>query len=205
MNNNIYLITYSGDRTNIRADFKLYDKQSIIEEMKTNSRGRVRYGKIGGFVKLLKEMTLEEFESEFKDAGFDSETITDHFRKEISLKYGKHKEEKETKTLTLKQLKRWSIYEDFNGYKYLFLGKVKVTDTSQSEYFSQKTVSEEEGNGFKRVWDSWDSNITDCQVLKTGKKLVKEVGEYQGERKEIFEHTFNDYWKGKHLRTIELL
>lgn len=150
-------------------------------------------------------MSIEEFESEFKDAGFDSETITEHFKKEISLVYGKHKEEKETKTLTLKQLKRWGIYEDFNGHKYLFLGKVKVTDTSKSKYDSRNNVTEQEGNGFRTVWgNNWDDDITDCQVLKTGKKLVKEVGEYQGERKDIFEHTFTSY-SGTHLRTIKLL
>lgn len=173
----IFTKTSSGDRTNIMASFQLWDKGMFLEDVKKNHKfGRYRYGKIGGWVMLLKDMTLEEFDSIFSPADFTVEQITDIFRKEISLKYGKHAEQAKIKPLGKKDLERGCLYKDFNNSIYLYLGKVRKT-----EIFKNKDLDyTKEGYGFRYVWSAGESVdfsklANDAEVLKSIKKLVSKV------------------------------
>lgn len=174
----IFIKTKSGARTNILANFTLMDKKMFLEDLNKNSKGywdQYRYGKIGGVVNNLKEMTLQDFEREFEANNFTSEQITKLFRKEISLKYGEHKELAKIKPLTKKDLVRGNVYEDFNGIKYLYLGRV-IKEKTPDRKFNGCVSIVEEGLGF--LWYGGyinDENIFNCDVLKGIKRLKCET------------------------------
>lgn len=173
----IFTKTSSGDRTNIMASFQLWDKEMFLEDVKQNHKyGRYRYGKIGGWVMLVKDMSLEEFDSIFSPADFTKEQITDIFKKEISLKYGVHAEQAKIKPLGKKDLERGCLYKDFNNSIYLYLGKVRKT-----EVFKRKELNyTKEGYGFRYVWSAektidFSKLADDTEVLKSIKRLVCKV------------------------------
>ena len=200
----VYMITYSGARTNIMADFQLLDKEGLIEFLKKGAFGKIRYGKIGSYVKLLREMTLEEFELEFDGTLFDLETITEHFRKDISLVYGRHKQEKEMKAIPSKKLQKFHAYEDVHGSKYIYLGKAERT-----EIIGTREPVVQSGNGFISVWSKFeptDQQMTYAHILKTSKKLVKDLGKVEHEFKDFYEVEYNrPYGGGHHRVTLKLL
>jgi len=178
----IFTETASGDRTNIMSSFPLWDKEMFMEQVNKQSKyhGRYRYGNIGGYVSLVKDMTLKEFDSIFKPEEFTKEQITDIFRKEISLKYGIHGEHAKIRPLGKKDLERGFTYETLTGQQYLYLGQVeKITDkTYLKTYQSEKKPLEiEEGFGFLWAHSTWKTTITpsSVDVLKSIRKFAKKV------------------------------
>lgn len=177
----IFTETASGDRTNIMSSFPLWNKEMFLERVRNQQskyHGRYRYGKIGGYVSLLKDMNLEEFESVFSADDFTTEQISKIFRKEISEKYGKHAEDKKVKPLSKKELERGCVYEDFQGKKWLYYGEVEqVTDhtylkTYQSE---KKTVEVKTGLGFQSYYRADHKPSAILDVIKSPKKLKTKV------------------------------
>ena len=179
--NYIFTETESGDRTNIMTGFPLWDKQMFLERLKNKQNslyGRFRYGKIGGYVSLVKDMRLEEFESIFSADDFTVEQITEIFRKEISEKYGKHAEDKKIKPLSKKELERGCVYEDFQGKKWLYYGEVEhVTDyTYLKTYQSDKKPLEiKVGLGFQGYYNAEHKPSAFLDVIKSPKKLKTKV------------------------------
>jgi hypothetical protein len=105
--NYIFTTTSSGDRTNIMASFPLWNKEMFLKSVKSGGNyGRYRYGKIGGYISLVKDMLLEEFDQVFSPDEFTTKEITEIFRKEISLKYGEHAEKAKIKPLTKKRFRK---------------------------------------------------------------------------------------------------
>jgi len=181
MKTTIFTQTASGDRTNIMSTFPLWDKEMFLEHVKSGKGyGRYRYGHIGGYVHLLKDMSLEEFDQLFTVDDFTKEEITELFRKEVSLKYGEHGEKAKIKPLSKKELERGCVYEDFSGNNWLYFGEVEQTidSTYLKTYRSEKKPIEVK-NGIGFIW--WYKNIentikaTDVYVLKSPKKLMKKV------------------------------
>ena len=177
----IFTETASGDRTNIMSSFPLWNKEMFLEQVKNQKskyHGRYRYGKVGGYVSLLKDMYLEEFESVFSADEFTVEQITEIFRKEISEKYGKHAEDKKIKPLTKKELERGCVYEDFQGRKWLYYGEVeKIYDaTYLRTYQSDKRPLETEiGLGFQSYYRADHKPSAILDVIKSPKKLKAKV------------------------------
>ena len=179
----IFTETSSGDRTNIMASFPLWDKEMFLNQAKNtnNYHGRFRYGVVGGYVTLLKDMLLEEFETLFSAEDFTSKQITELFRKEISEKYGEHAEKAKIKPLSKKQLERGCIYEDFTGSYWVYYGEVELTidKTYLKRYDSEKKPLEvSKGLGFGMVWESGFKSYkpsTKINVLKSPKKLIRKV------------------------------
>lgn len=177
----IFTETASGDRTNIMSSFPLWNKEMFLKRVRNQQskyHGRYRYGKIGGYVSLLKDMNLEEFESVFSADDFTTEQITEIFRKEISEKYGKHAEDKKIKPLSKKELERGCVYEDFQGIKWLYYGEVEqITDTTYLKTYQseKKPVEVKTGLGFQSYYraDHKPSAIVD--VIKSPKKLKTKV------------------------------
>lgn len=186
----IFTETASGDRTNIMSSFPLWDKEMFLERVKSQKskyHGRYRYGKIGGYVSLLKDMLLEEFEQVFSADDFTIEQITEIFRKEISEKYGKHAEDKKIKPLSKKELERGCVYKDFSGSEWLYYGEVEqITDTTylKSQY-NKKPVNIETGLGFAWYHSEYkpSAGIT---VLKSPKKLKNKVEGVKFELENIY-------------------
>lgn len=186
------------------AYFQLLDKQAIITEIKKGTNGNIRYGKLGGYVHLLKDMDLEEYETEFADAGFTEKEVSRYFRKEISEKYGEHKTRNEMKILGIKHLKPMYVYKDIYGYEWLFLGKVHRITTSEWKSKNEDIT----GNGFIRLYNS-DKPLEDyrfygCDILKTSKKLVEELRPYKDEILPTYQREFKGAYSGveKTLVTI---
>ena len=170
----VFTITISGDRTNIMTSFPLWDKEMFLSEIKGKQwRHKYRYGYIGGTMELLKEMRLDEFESLFDENTFTKEQITEFFRKEISEKYGKHKELKEIVPLKKKDLVRGGVYLDFNNYKYMYLGEVEWSEKKE-----RKDANVKKGNGFSHFcYDIFtDKNAPNVEVLSGIKKLKEFTG-----------------------------
>lgn len=174
----VFTCTASGDRTNILASFPLWDKEMFLEDIKkgTNS-GRYRYGKIGGYMHLLKEMSLEEFQQIFSPEIFTTQEITRLFRVEVSAVYGEHAIKAKIKAIPKKDLERGCLYKDVNGATFLYFGEVEKTidKTYKKLYPSQKKPLEvEKGYGFTWHYENrvFSANIA---VLKSPKKLVEKV------------------------------
>lgn len=174
----IFTATTSGDRTNIMASFPLWNKEMFLKNVKNGkSNDRYRYGKVGGYMHLLKDMLLEEFDQIFSSEEFTIKEITELFRKEISLKYGEHAEKAKIKPLAKKDLERGCVYKDFSGATYLYFGEVeKITDkTYKKRYPSEKKPIEvEKGYGFGWYYVNIEFNA-DIQVLKSPKRLMEKV------------------------------
>lgn len=178
----VFTQTTSGDRTNIMSSFQLWSKETFLKKVKEdNSYGRYRYGYIdGGYVSLLKDMRLDEFETVFDPTFFNPAEITEIFRKEISEKYGEHKAKKELKSLKKSEIERGYTYLDVNGNEWLYLGQVEQTTdktylrTYQSE---KKPVEVVTGNGFIDSYyiDRPQSYPINVDVIKSMKKLVSKV------------------------------
>jgi hypothetical protein len=177
----IFTETASGDRTNIMSSFPLWNKEMFLGKVKNEHskyHGRYRYGKIGGYVSLLKDMYLEEFDQVFSADDFTIEQITEIFRKEISEKYGKHAEDKKIKPLSKKELERGCVYEDFSGSKWLYYGEVEETTdrTYLRTYQSDKKPLEvKTGFGFQHYYRADHKPSASIDILKSPKKLKNKV------------------------------
>ncbi len=208
--NYIFTVTASGDRTNIMADFPLWNKEMFLENVKKGKNyGRYRYGKIGGYMSLLKNMLLEEFDQVFSPEEFTAKKITELFRKEISLKYGEHAEKAKIKPISKKDLERGCVYKDFSGTSWLYFGEVEKTldKTYKKRYQSEKKPIEvEKGYGFDWYYENRaiDANI---YVLKNPKKLMEKVEGVKIELKPeyVLESSRGYYTKEEHLTTLKLL
>ena len=175
----IFTETASGDRTNIMSSFPLWNKEMFLEKVRNQYKhiGRYRYGKIGGYVSLLKDMSLEEFESVFSPNDFTINQITELFRKEISEKYGKHAEDKKIKPLSKKELERGCVYEDFQGNKWIYYGEVEqqLDRTYLRTYQSgKKPVEIKTGLGFK-LYYSGEKPSAVVDIIKSPKKLKTKI------------------------------
>jgi hypothetical protein len=174
----VFTCTASGDRTNILASFPLWDKEMFLASIKEGMNGgRYRYGKIGGYMHLLKEMSLEEFHQVFSPELFTTQEITRLFRVDISAVYGEHAIKAKIKALPKKELERGCVYKDVNGTEFLYFGEVEKTidKTYKKNYPSQKKpVEVEKGYGFEWYYKNrgFNANIT---ILKSIKKLVEKV------------------------------
>lgn len=212
--NYIFIETASGDRTNIMSSFPLWNKEMFLERVKNQKskyHGRYRYGKIGGYVSLLKDMNLEEFESVFSTDEFTTEQITEIFRKEISEKYGKHAEDKKIKSLSKKELERGCVYEDFQGHKWLYYGDVEhVTDhTYLKTYQSEKKPLEIKiGLGFQSYWRADHKPSAQIDVIKSPKKLKTKVENIKFELNSKYTYETGkkiSSWGGEYKIEINLL
>lgn len=208
--NYVFTCTASGDRTNIMSSFPLWDKEMFVKDIKRGKNsGRYRYGKIGGYMNLLKDMSLEEFNQLFSADTFTTEEITLFFRKEISLVYGEHAEKAKIKAIPKKELERGCVYKDFNGSSYIYFGEVeKTTDkTYKKRYPSErKPVEVERGYGFFWYYEGrgFDANI---QVLKSPKKLMEKVEgiKIEIESEYVLETSRGYYTKEEWKTTLKLL
>jgi hypothetical protein len=178
----IFTVTASGDRTNIMASFPLWDKEMFLENVKQGKNyGRYRYGKIGGYVSLLKDMLLEEFDSVFVAEDFTVKEVTQIFRKEISEKYGEHAEKSKIKPISKKELERGCTYEDFSGGKWVYLGEVEqVTDRTYLKRYQSEKKPLEVVKGFGYMDNYYIDKYTYrtatyVTVLKSPKKLMKKL------------------------------
>lgn len=208
----IFTETASGDRTNIMSSFPLWNKEMFLENVKKQNKhyGRYRYGKIGGYVSLLKDMHLEEFESVFSADDFTTEQITEIFRKEISEKYGKHAEDKKIKPLSKKELERGCVYEDFTGSQWLYFGEVEQTTdyTYLKTYQSDKKPLEiKTGLGFQSYWKSDHEPSAILDVIKSPKKLKTKVGglKFELNNKYVYETGKRNYSCNEYKITLNLL
>lgn len=175
----IFMETSSGGRTNIMSSFQLWDKEMFVKQVKKQKKyhGRYRYGKIGCSVKLVKDMSLDEFHFLFKPEEFTKEQITDIFKKEISLKYGLHEQQAKIKLLGKKQLEKGSVYEASTGQQYLYLGKVeRITDKTYLKLYKseKKPFTIETGLGFIR-YRKGGISPNEVDIVKSIKKLVKKI------------------------------
>lgn len=176
--NYVFTNTTSGDRTNIMSSFPLWNKEMFIADIKKGKHsGRYRYGKIGGYMNLLKEMSLQEFNEVFSSNTFTTEEITSLFRKEISLVYGEHAEKAKIKPLAKKDLERGCVYKDFSGVEFVYLGEVEETTdkTYKKRYPSEKKpVEVERGYGFHWYYQGMKIG-TNIDILKSPKRLMEKV------------------------------
>jgi len=176
----IFTQTVNGDRTNIMSSFPLWNKEMFLEAVKNQEskyHGRYRYGKIGGYVSLLKDMYLDEFEQVFSADEFTTEQITEIFRKEISEKYGKHAENKKIKPLSKKELERGCVYEDFTGTKWLYYGEVEqIIDKTYLKTYqsSKKPLKVTKGLGFQSYYEGVEPRA-EIDIIKSPKKLKSKV------------------------------
>lgn len=178
--NYVFTNTTSGDRTNIMSSFPLWNKEMFIADIKKGDHsGRYRYGKIGGYMNLLKEMSLQEFNEVFSLNTFTTEEITSLFRKEISLVYGEHAEKAKIKPLSKKDLERGCVYRDFSGVEFLYLGEVEeTTDKTYKKLYSseKKPLEVEKGYGFSWYYQGMKIG-NNINILKSPKRLMEKVAD----------------------------
>lgn len=209
MNKYIFTITASGDRTNIMASFPLWDKETFIEQVKKGKNcGRYRYGKIGGYISLVKDMSLEEFDELFTSDTFTKKEITEIFRKEISLKYGEHGDKAKIKPISKKELERGCVYEDFTGQKWLYYGEVERTVDRKRYTSEKKPVDIEKGLGFGWLYsNSPNEGRWDINILKSPKKLLKKIEGIKIELKPeyVYETGERYYGYSEHRTVLKLL
>lgn len=134
MENYVFLVTHSGDRTNIKSDIKLISKKDFLDYLKGDGKhvyGTFRYGKIGEHVKHTKDMRIEEFEDLMYSENVDKESldtrrIQDCFRKEIDDKYGEGAKEKTQHFMGARDIKPFHMYKQYD-YKMpiVYCGKVR--------------------------------------------------------------------------------
>lgn len=127
MNDYIFTETYKQSRGGLMVSFPLWNKEMFLKKvllLDLKEYGSIfRFGRVGGYMNLLKDMTLDTFEEIFPENPFSQQQITAFFRKEISLKYGQHKAKSELKALSKKVLEVGCHYLDFNGDEWVYLGK----------------------------------------------------------------------------------
>lgn len=165
MNNYVFLVTHSGDRTNIKSDIKLISKKDFFDYLKGNDKhvyGTFRYGKIGGHVKHIKDMRIEEFEdlmcSENVDKGsLDTKRVQSILRKEIDDKYGEGAKEKAMYFMGAKDIKPFHVYKVHNGERLIvYCGNVKKNFYNRKG----KLIKSETGRLFLTVYQ-YDNLISD--------------------------------------------
>jgi len=214
MNQIIFTETHRATRTNIAASFEFWSKEKFLINVKEKKQysSLYRYGYVdSGWVKLTKDMSLEEFETVFTPAeieSFSAKQITAFFRKEISEKYGEHKIKAAIKTLTKKELQRGIIYEDINGIKYLYLGKVRLLTEQNPGYGKNEVKEDKTGEGFKYWYSEKEFEDKDCpnvDVLKGIKKLVKAVGTIDLKENYSYMHPKNGYHYYNTTYTLTLI
>lgn len=168
------------------VSFPIWDTESfikVINKLDKKEYGAIfRFGSIGGYMCLLKDMSLETFEEIFPENPFCKEHITLFFRKEISLKYGEHKAKSELKFLPKKEIIAGKSYIDHNGEEWVYIGEVEQTIDKMAyrdRFYSGKKDYKPEvnkGYGFLFVRDlSYGSHADKVTVLKTMKKFVCKV------------------------------
>lgn len=168
----IFITTARGHRGSMYSDFTIEDKESFL---KTKTANRFSY--VNSRARLLKDMSLKEFEEIFQPTNFTPKQITSIFRKDISDKYGMHKIKSQIQTIKKKDLVEGSIYEGLNDNEYwLYLGKCSWT----REKGLDKT--DKVGLLWKRVYKTNDSfsfrktsTIVYPNIIKGIKKLKKLV------------------------------
>lgn len=169
------------------VSFPIWDTESfikVINKLDKKEYGSIfRFGSIGGYMCLLKDMSLETFEEIFPENPFCKEHITLFFRKEISLKYGEHAEKSKIKPLSKRELKIGFTYKDFSGHDWIYLGQVeKIIDkTAYRSKWEQVTPQTLKGHGFLSAWDlRYLYEIADrLDVLISVKRLMSQVGDEQ--------------------------
>lgn len=208
----IFIKTHSGARTNIMANFSLMNKEMFLEDVRDTKKGcwdSYRFGKIGGTVDNLKFMSLEDFEATFEPNTFTPEQVTNLFRKEISVKYGEHKDLLDIKPLKKSELVVGMTYKDFSGVNYLYLGKV-VKSIKHLESWRNGSDKVEEGHGF--LWTSGSGSrtidnqtVVGCDVLKSIKRLKESANLPKIELKGEYEHTRHEYIRGQVKINVKIL
>ena len=195
----IFTKTSSGDRTNIMATFPLWTKNMFLKDVKNSQdRGRYRYGKLGEYISLLKDMRLEEFNEVFSKEDFTDSELKLLFRKEISENF---LEKVTIKALPKKDIVRGYVYEDLSGYKWLHYGKVRRTVT-----VSGKEKFVEEGFGFTQVYQEPVEPKHYATILKTVKKFKSKDDSFtRVDFKESYVLEGKDWMGHKRIETLEIL
>lgn len=176
----IYIDTSRG-RYGLNASIKILNTELVVDLIKNNKAGGgIRYGQVGSYMGLLKEMPLEKFEQIFDPTVFTPDQITRYFRKEISMKYGKHLERSKIKRLPQKEVVRGGVYLTDTGYKYIYLGLVELKTVQDDSYYQKETV--ETGHGYKSVYGDLSNQDkyrdVSCNILKgKNKKFVEKIGQ----------------------------
>jgi len=146
-NQTIFIITASGDRTNIKANFKVISKEEFLGIINTQTERRswstaYRYAIIGDYADNVKFMSLDIFNEIFTQeeiASIPKHIITEHFRKEISEQYGTHSETKLIKPIPKKDLIPGQSYFTETGKEYFYFGHVKGTRSAfVCRYYNRK-------------------------------------------------------------------
>jgi len=212
MENYVFMVTHRGDRTNIMANFKVLYKEEFlkyISSLKKSSYGeQYRYAKVGGFAYNLKEMQLVEFDTVFGKDDFTTEQITAMFRKDISEVYGLHKQRKELKNISSKDLVRGGIYKKADGKFELYLGDVERTTTISPDTWGRKQEpTTQMGKGWRYIWDREEHTekqlkdyVSNCDILKTNRKVVEFTGKVVQLPKEVTK-TGNAYYYNRDVYT----
>lgn len=189
MDNYIFLVTTSGERTNIKSDIKLLSKKDFFDYLKGDGEhvcGVFRYGKIGGYVKHTNDMRIEEFEDLMRFENVDKESfntkrIQSIFRKEIDDKYGESAKEKSLCFLGAKDIKPFHVYKRYNCDRYtVYCGNVR------KDFYNRKgeLIKSETGKLFLTIYYynkliSDDKSYVDYGFTKNVKseKLIECIGD----------------------------
>lgn len=180
----IFTKTYNSGR-GMHTGFPIWDIEMFLKDVSENGKESLnmyRYGCIGGYMHNLKDMSLEEFEKIFPEHPFTEDQITELFRKEVSLKYGEHKQKALLKAIPKKDLIKGRQYNDLSGSAWVYLGEVEKTvnkmayksewEIKRRNYVPEVTI----GYGFIPAWRlRYNEHADNTQVLKTIKKLVSEA------------------------------
>lgn len=181
------------------STFPLWTKDMFLEDVKNSQdRGRYRYGKLGEYVSLLKDMRLEEFKEVFSKEDFTDSEFKLLFRKEISENL---LEKVIIKALPKKDIIRGYVYEDLSGYKWLYYGRVRRTKT-----ISGREQSVEEGFGFTQVYQEPEEPKYHATILKTTKKFKSRVDTFtRVDFKESYVFEGKDWMGYKRIEKLEIL
>lgn len=217
----IFLTTRSGGRTNIRSDIKIYDKDMLLEKMKSKEvSGIIRYAKTGEYTSRLNQMTLDQFEDCFGNDTPSKDVIDRYFPNVVKMKYGTMVERKKLKRIPKRELIVGGIYHMENGQKTVYLGNVKLFRTIRNyeyHYTVETTVTYDtlEKSGLLFVNCDPD-NIREClisewksidgktktnidyylDVLKSCRKLV----EYTGKKIDVTQEFYEKCTDGTELK-----
>lgn len=209
----LFLITETGSKSRIRANMRLVDLETAINHIKENKYGDLRYCEVNKYVYLLNEISLNQYEIMFKDAGFTESQVTKNFSKEISLVYGEHKTKSLMKRLSSKDIVKGGIYANEHNEMFLYLGKVSYEKVYDKKYGEDSSRYNEfkEGYGFVNLYNKIDIlcledyRILGCKVLKSYPKLVSKVSQYNGDIPELTSKYYDRRYGTNYTSSIKLL
>jgi len=213
----IFIITRSGDRSNILSYFQVITKEDFISVIKTLEKKDwctvYRFAKIGGYAENVKFMSLVDFENAFtieEIGSLPKEIITALFRKEVSEMYGTHSETKLMKVIPKKDLVPGQSYFTETGKEYFYFGRVKGVYKASRGYYINRRIDTFNLDGIlhteikkhRKEYIDMKSALScsaylyfnESDVLKQNKKFLK-LGTHKIEMEEFLTADFNDDYR----------